>query len=116
MLFDANLEKEFWAEAINMSAYILNRSANATLETKTPEEIWLDKKVDVSNLRIFGSPVMIHIPKQKRRKWDKKSMKMIFVGYSDSVKGYRCINRKTRQFVLSRDVFFWKIAITRVMK
>lgn len=106
MLFDADLHVSYWAEAVNMAAYILNRSANAVLDTVTPEEAWTGKKVNVSHLQIFGNPVMMHIPKQKRRKWDKKSKKMIFVGFSEGVKGYRCIDPETKQFKMSRDVVF----------
>lgn len=32
---------------------------------------------------------MVHTPKQKRLKWDKKSHKQIFVGYGENAKGYR---------------------------
>lgn len=106
MLFDADLHVSYWAEAVNMAAYILNRSANATLDTVTPEEAWTGKKVDVSNLQIFGNRVMVHVPKQKRRKWDKKSKEMVFVGFCDSAKGYRCIDPETKEFKVSRDVIF----------
>lgn len=80
MLFDSKLEVSFWAEAINMATYISNRSANSTLNS-TPEEVWFGKKVDVSHLQLFGRSVhiMVHIPKQKRKKWDKKSTKLVFV-------------------------------------
>lgn len=106
MLFDANLEKCYWAEAVNMATFVINRSASKTLNVKTPEEAWSGKKVDVSNLRIFGSTVMTHVPKQKRQKLDKQSIKMVFVGYTEGVKGYRCINPVSKKFVMSRDVFF----------
>lgn len=106
LLFDAKLDISYWAEAVNMAAFIINRSANATLSTVTPEEAWSGKKVDVSHLQLFGSPVMVHVPKQKRSKWGKNSNSMIFVGYTDGVKGYRCINPNTKALQTSRDVFF----------
>lgn len=40
MLFDAGLEKPYWAEAVNMSVYIINRSASSFLNNQTPEESW----------------------------------------------------------------------------
>lgn len=49
---------------------------------------------------------MVHVNKVKRKKWDQNSNKMIFVGYDSDVKGYRCINRKTRRLTISRDVIF----------
>lgn len=49
---------------------------------------------------------MVHIPKQKRRKWDSKSKDMIFTGYYEYMKGYRLICPKTKKLVKSRDVVF----------
>lgn len=105
LLFDADLPKTFWAEAVNMSAYIINKSVNSC-SNKPPEELWTGKKVDLTKLEIFGSEVMVHIPKEKRKKWDPRAEKLIFVGYSNETKGYRCMNPKTRKLTLSRDVKF----------
>jgi hypothetical protein len=45
--------------------------------------------------------------KKKRRKWDQKGRKGIFIGYSEETKGYRiCFNG--REISLSRDVIFKK--------
>lgn len=74
MLFDADLPKIYWAEAVNMTAYLVNRSVCASPD-KTPDEVFFGKKEDLSNLKIFGSAVMLHVPKQKRRKWDAESQK-----------------------------------------
>lgn len=106
MIFDANLEKPYWAEAMNFAAYILNHSVNSVLVTKTPEEIWSGNKVDVSHLRIFGCPVMVHVPKQKRYKLDKVSSKILFMGFTDDTKGFRCIDPITKKVCNSRDVVF----------
>lgn len=85
---------------------VVDRSLNATFQGKTPEELWSDEKVNVSKLKIFGSSVMVLIPKEKRRKWDKISEKLLFVGYSENTKGYRCINLIMKKITISRDVFF----------
>lgn len=106
MLFDANLSKCFWAEACSMAAYIINRSVCARWTDSTPEEVWSGHKVNVADLRIFGTPVMVHVPKEKRRKLDRKSNEMIFVGYDADKKGYRCMDRVTRALIISRDVIF----------
>ncbi|GBP63085.1 Retrovirus-related Pol polyprotein from transposon TNT 1-94 [Eumeta japonica] len=47
---------------------------------------------------------MVHVPKQKRLKWDKKAEKCILVGYSNDVKGYRIYNPKSNVITTSRDV------------
>jgi hypothetical protein len=52
----------------------------------TLEEAFSRKKPNVENLRIFGCPFYIHIPKNKRKKLEPSGKKDIFVGYSDSSK------------------------------
>lgn len=104
LLFDANLEKCLWAEAVHTAVYLRNRSLASQLNNKTPFEIWYKQKPNVSHLRIFGSTVMVHIPKEKRLKWDKKAEKKILVGYSENVKGYRVYDFKNHSVSVSRDV------------
>jgi len=56
---------------------------------KTLEELFTGKKLEVSHLIIFGCLVYVHVPKEKRSKLDPSRKNGIFVGYSDSSKGYR---------------------------
>jgi hypothetical protein len=58
------------------------------LEEKTLEEIVTGKKPLVDHLRIFGSPVYIHVPKEKRTKLEPSGKKGTFVGYSETSKAY----------------------------
>lgn len=104
LLFDSDLSKEFWAEATNTAVYIQNRIVASGLEGKTPHEIWTGTKPDISHLRVFGSKVMVHVAKEKRQKWDRKSEEHILVGYPENIKGYRLYNPKTRKIRTSRDV------------
>lgn len=106
MIFDADLDKSYWAEAVNMAAYIINRSVSSVLIDKTPEEVWCGGKIDLSDLKIFGSSVMVHNPRQRRKKWDRKSLNLIFVGYDTNKKSYRCIDTNTKKLTISRDVVF----------
>lgn len=106
MLFFANLEKRYWAEAVAAAAYIINRSPTKSLQGKTPYEMWKGKKPTLSHMKIFGSEAMVYVPKEKRQKWDRKSVKMIFVGYCDNTKGYRFMDPKSHKVVKSRDVTF----------
>lgn len=104
MLFDAGLDKKFWAEAVNTAVYLRNRSPASGLQDKTPFELWSNKKPDLSHIRIFGSQVMVHIPKEKRLKWDTKSKPHILVGYAENIKGYRIYDPEKRCVSVSRDV------------
>uniref|UniRef100_A0A2A4JA71 Integrase catalytic domain-containing protein n=1 Tax=Heliothis virescens TaxID=7102 RepID=A0A2A4JA71_HELVI len=106
MLLDAKLPKPFWAEATATAAYIINRSPTTSINKRTPYELWTGKLPDLSNIKIFGSEVMMQVPKEKRKKWDPKSQRMIFVGYCDNTKGYRLAEPKTNRIMKSRDVEF----------
>lgn len=98
----------FWAEAVNTSNYLRNRCVTSGLGSKTPFEMWHGRQPDVSGLRIFGSKVIVHVPKQKRLKFDKKSSKNIFMGYSENIKRYRIYNLTSNVLTVARDVVFYE--------
>jgi hypothetical protein len=56
------------------------------LKDKTPKDIFSGTKPEVGHLRIFGCPVYIHVPKEKRKKMEPSGKKGVFVGYSDKSK------------------------------
>ena len=68
---------------------VQNHTPHRVLENKTPKEVFSGKKPEFSHLRIFGCPVYIHIPKEKRTKLEPCGKKGIFVGYNESLKAYR---------------------------
>jgi hypothetical protein len=70
MIHDQDLSMYLWAEAARTVVYVQNISPHKVLENKTPEEVFSGKFPEVSHLRIFGCPVYIHIPKDKRTKLD----------------------------------------------
>lgn len=82
MLYDANLNKSFWAEATNTAAFLLNFIPNKSLNNKSPEEVWSGKVKKLDFLRVFGCACMVMTPKEQRKKWHPRSKKCIMVGYS----------------------------------
>ena len=64
-------------------------------------------------MRIFGTPVYIHVLKEKRAKLDPSGKKGIFVGYSDSSKSYNIYVPGQRYIEVSRDVIFHEEAVFR---
>ena len=75
---NGGLPKQFWAEAVNMAVYLINRSPRISLEGKVAEEIWTGVDFDLLNLKIFGCPAYVLIPSDERSKLDSKSKKCIF--------------------------------------
>lgn len=105
MLAESKLEKKFWGEAIATANYIQNRLPTSS-SSKTPYELYHEKKPSYTHFRIFGSTAYVHIPKQKRRKLDKKAEKLTFVGYAEGCKAYRFLNRVDCSITISRDAKF----------
>jgi hypothetical protein len=64
------------------------------------------KKPEVSHLKIFGCPVFIHIPKEKRNKLERSRKKGIFLGYCEISKAFRIYIPGHRHIEISRDVTF----------
>ena len=110
MLFNADLTRVernlLWAEAVYTAAYIRNRLPNnRTGSDVTPHELWFGTKPDVSHLRVFGSAAFVRIPESKRKKFDPKSRKTVFIGYDWlTTKIFRVFNREKRQTELVSDV------------
>jgi hypothetical protein len=85
---------------------VQNRLSHSTLGFKTPEEMFTGKKPEVSHLKIFGCPVFIHIPKEKRNKLEPSGKKGIFVGYCEVSKAFRIYIPIHRHIEISRDMTF----------
>jgi hypothetical protein len=56
--------------------------------------------------KIFGYPLLIHIPKEKRNKLDPSGKKGIFVGYCEVSKAFRIYIPGHRHIEIRRDVTF----------
>lgn len=114
MLQAKEIKNEFWAEAVNTAVYILNRTGKSSVVGKSPYELWFGSEANVNHLRVFGSKVYIHVPKQCRRKLDAKSLECLFVGYEENVKGYRIWNAEKNAYkclemssLLMRSLVIW---------
>jgi hypothetical protein len=78
-----------WEEATKTVTYVQNKIPHCVLGNKKPEEMFTGQNPEVVHLRIFGFPVYVHVPKDKRSKLDPSCKKGIFVGYSETSKAYR---------------------------
>jgi len=99
MLNESNVEKYFWAEAIN-------RVSIRKILNKTPYELWKNIKPNISYFHIFGCYCYILNDKENLGKFDSKSDKGIFLGYATNFKGYRISNLKDQTMEISMHVIF----------
>ena len=98
------MTKGFWAEAMGTVAHILNRSPRKNLDWRTPYELFYGRALDISYFRIFGCRAWVF--NDQGKKWDPKSLPMIFVGYEFGSKAYRLWNPKNWSIVISANVRF----------
>jgi hypothetical protein len=101
---DQGLSMYLWGEAAMTTIYVQNISTHHMLKDMTLEEAFSGNKPNVENLRIFGCPVYIHIPKDKIKKLEPLGKKGIFVGYSESSKAYIIYIPEQHKVEVSRDV------------
>jgi transposase InsO family protein len=107
MLQDAGLSSKYWGEAVNTAVYLKNRCPTKAVNGMVPEESWTGRRVSLDHLKVFGAKAFVHIPHQKRTKWDSKSQEMIMVGYCEDSKAYRLIDpEKPQKVKKERNVKF----------
>ena len=74
MSSDCRLPTYLWSEAISHAQYLINRSPTRANRGSTPEAKYTGKIPNISNLRIFGCVAYVHVPKERRRKLDSKTI------------------------------------------
>ena len=102
----AGLSDGFWRYAVRTAVHVYNVTLISKAEFLTLKEMWSGSKPDISHLRIFGCAAYIHILKGKRRKLNRKSQEMIFVGYENLSKGWQFWDAKNQRIKISCDVKF----------
>ncbi|KAG8492529.1 hypothetical protein CXB51_009791 [Gossypium anomalum] len=106
LLFEKNLPKTMWAEAVNTVVYIQNRLPTKALAHKTPFEAWFGFKPSLAHMKVFGCLCYSQVPAVKRDKLSKRAVPGILTGYSMVKKGYRILDPLTNKIQVSRDVVF----------
>ena len=106
MLHDQDLPMYLWVEAARTVVYVQNKSPHRVIDNWTPEEVFSGKIPEVIHLRIFGCPVYMHVPKDKRSTLDPTGKWDIFIGYSETSKVYKIYVPGFKKIEISRDVTF----------
>ena len=82
-----NLPSFLWGETMSIIMYTLNRYSIKVVIGKTPFEVWLVIKPNISHLKVFGCEVFSYIIYEKRKNLDKGDEKCIFEGYDSQHRG-----------------------------
>ena len=109
MLIHSGLPLHYWQDALSTAAHTLNRLPTKALNNGlTPHEAITGCAATNEHLRPFGCLVTAHIPDARRRKLDAKAREGIMIGYPTNQKGYRIMDRETKENFTSRDVKFFE--------
>ena len=99
----------YWGKAILCTNFYLNILWHSGINN-IPYTIWTGRKPNLKFLHVFGSPACVHIPKETRRKGERKAKLMYFLGYQQNRRAHRFGLPKTNKVVISSSASFNKHA------
>lgn len=109
LMFEMNVPKFFWSEAVKTAAYLINRMPSRVLAHKTPMECLTGANAFTVPPKIFGYTCFVQDYRNSAGKLDPRAIRCIFLGYSSTQKGYRCWSPAEKRFFVSMDVTFWEM-------
>lgn len=106
MLLQSKLPPTFWAEAVMTACYIRNRCPTRALQGNVPYTEWTTKVLTVAHFKTFG--VVAHMLEKRKNlsKFDSRTKRCIFIGYSLESKAYCLWDPVAKRVLKSRDVKF----------
>ncbi|KAD4585188.1 hypothetical protein E3N88_22789 [Mikania micrantha] len=106
LLAQSNVPKKFWHFAFDAAVYLINRMPSRTSSKISPFEHIFKRTPNFSFLRVFGCQCYPHLRSYNSHKMEFRSFPCIFLGYSTSHHGYRCLDFKTNRLYIARHVRF----------
>lgn len=100
------LSKMFWSDAITGVSYVINRGHLTSMDYRIPYEVWSDKEINISHLKVLGCVQYIHIGFTAKNKLDAKLERCFFIGYGDSEFGYHFWDDQTHKIIKRNDVVY----------
>nr|KYP75364.1 Copia protein [Cajanus cajan] len=105
LLAQAKMPLYFLWEAFSTAVFLINRLPTPIIRNKSPYSVLLNKEPDYNNLKSFGCACYPCIKPYNAHKLQYHTTKCVFLGYSSSHKGFKCMNSNGRIFI-SRHVIF----------
>ncbi|KAJ9685389.1 hypothetical protein PVL29_017428 [Vitis rotundifolia] len=108
-MFQMKVPKQFWADAVSTTCFLINRMPTVVLKGDIPYKvIHPQKSLFPIELRIFGCTCYVRDTRPSVTKLDPKVLKCVFLVYSRLQKGYRCFSTDLNKYLVSTDVVFSK--------
>ena len=106
LLIHVHMPPPYWAEALSMATYLLNRRPSSAIQNDIPFSLLYGSPPDYSLLRVFGCLCYSNMTATARHKLAPRPTACVFLGYPSSHKDYRCLDLSTRRIIISRHVVF----------
>ena len=110
LMFAANMPRNLWGFAILTAVYLINRVPSKGLNMTAPIELLESKFLIVQGEKlkpkIFGCVGYVLSHDRDQDKLSPKAHKCVFVGYSNTQKGYKLYHPSTKRLFVSKDVTF----------
>lgn len=87
IMFDRNVPKSHWGDAVMTSYYLINRLPTRNLGDVSSYEVLNNTKPIIGDLRVFGCVCYVFVLEAQRNKLEAKSIKCMFIAYSSTKKG-----------------------------
>ena len=105
LLHHASLPLQFWDYAFTTTIYLINRLPTTSLKFFVPFVTLFNKEPNYHFLRTFGCACFPLLRPYHTHKLNFRSLECLFLGYSLSHKGYKCLSSSGRIYI-SKDVLF----------
>ncbi|GJU90702.1 retrovirus-related pol polyprotein from transposon TNT 1-94 [Tanacetum coccineum] len=106
MLIFSRLPEFLWAEAVATACFTQNWSIIHTRHNKTPYELLRGRKPNVEYFHVFGSLCYPTNDRDDLGKMKPKANIRVFIGYSETSRGFRIYNRRTKKIMETINVKF----------
>ena len=106
MRLHVGLPKTFWVDAVSTATYLINRGPSVPMEFRLSKEVWSDKEVEFSHLKVFGCISYVHIDSDALSKLDAKSKICFFFFFGDEKFRYRFWDEQNKKIIRSRNMIF----------
>ena len=106
MIQETHIAKHFWTEAVNTTYYNQNRISIIPILSKTPYELWKNRKPNISYFHPFRCTCYRLNTKENLDKFDSKTLKCLLLEYSKRFKGFKIYNTESQTVEESIHVRF----------
>ena len=106
LLSHSHVPFEHWDSAFETACYLINRIPSSVNRVKSPFELLFHQKPDYNFLKVFGCECWPYLRPYNSHKFSFRSKSCVFLGYSKSHLGYRCLDITTGRLYIARHVRF----------